>query len=345
GPDLNACAGNPTVTLVGSFGGSASSASWVGGAGAFSPNRNTLNANYTATTGEVSAGSVTLTLMTNDPAGICGAVSDQMKISFSSAPSTTITAPAAVCANSTGNIASVLSAGSGAGYNWTVTNGTITSGQGTSQINWTAGGSGSVTIGVTVTAGAGCSATGSKQASITSSASAGAGADQTLCQTAQGVVGFNLVGSVSGGSPAWSVVASTGSASAAIVSPSTANTAVNLTGAGTVTLRLNVTGTNGCGSASDDVVLTANALPAANAGVDQTLCQNGGAVSFNVSGVASNGAPSWSLVGSTGSAAANLVNQNSANTSASVTGIGSVTLRFTASSNTGCGTASDDVVL
>ncbi len=345
GPDQGACASNPTVALAGSFGGSASSASWIGGTGTFTPNRNTLNATYTATANEVGAGSVTLTLMTNDPAGICGTVSDQIKISFTSSPTTTITAPAAVCANSTGNVASVASAGTGAGYNWTVTGGSITAGQGTNQIAWTAGASGTVNIGVTITGGAGCAAAGSKQATITSSATASAGADKVLCQTAQGIVGFNLVGSVSGGSPSWSVVGSTGSASAAIVSPTSASTAVNVTGAGTVTLRLSVTGTNGCGSASDDVVLTANALPTANAGVDQTLCQTGSAVAFNISGIVTNGTPSWSIVNSTGSASPNLVSQNSANTSVSISGVGSVTLRFTASSNTGCGTATDEVVL
>ena len=345
GPDQSVCSGNPTAVLGGSFGSSATSASWVGGAGTFKPDRNTLNATYTATAGEIAAGSVTLTLTTNDPAGICGAVSDQIKISFTAAQATTITAPATVCANSTGNAASVLSAGAGATYNWTVTNGTITNGQGTNAITWTSGASGTVTMGVTVTAGAGCAATASKQATITTSASAAAGADQTLCQTPQGTIGFNLIGSVSGGTPSWSVIGSTGSAAAAIVSPSTANTAVNVTGAGTVTLRLNVAGTAGCGSASDDVVLTTNALPTANAGVDQTICQAGGTTTFNLTGIATNGTPAWSVVNSSGSAAANLNSQNSANTLASVTGIGSITLRLTANSTVGCGSASDDVVL
>ena len=348
GADQSVC-GNSAVTLAGSFGGAASSAAWTGGTGTFSPNRNTLNATYTPSAGEVTAGSVTLTLMTNDPAGICVPASDQVKISFTSSPATTISAPSTVCANSTGNTASVLSAGSGAGYNWTVTNGTIISGQGTNQIAWTAGASGTVTIGVTVTAGGSCSATGSKQASITSSASASAGLDQALCLTAQGTSAFNLVGTVSGGSPGWSVVGSTGSASASIVSPSTANTAVNVTGAGTVTLRLTVSGTNGCGSASDDVVLTTSPLPTANAGVDQTLCQTGsGATSFNLSGTISNGvaaSPAWTVVNTTGAVSTSLANQNSANASVSVSGIGSVTMRFTANSNQACGTASDEVVL
>ena len=348
GPDQTVCGGAP-VTLAGSFGGAATSASWVGGTGTFSPNRNTLNATYTPSTTERTAGFVTLTLMTDNPSGICGAVSDQVRINFTSSPTTTITSPASVCANSTGNTAAVASAGSGANYNWTVTNGTLTGGQGTNQITWTAGASGTVTLGVTITAGGGCAATGSKQATISSSASANAGADQTVCQTAQGTVAFNLTGTVSGGTPGWSVIGSTGSAAASIVSPGSATTTVNMAGAGTVTLRLTVTGTNGCGSASDDVVLTTNALPTANAGVDQNVCSTGsGATAFTVNGTITNGiaaSPAWTVVGSTGTAAANLASQNSASTSVNVAGIGSVTLRFTANSSSGCGTASDEVVL
>ncbi len=348
GPDQTVC-GSAPVQLNGSFGGSATSASWVGGTGTFSPNRNTLNATYTPSTTERSAGFVNLTLMTNDPPGICGAVNDQVRINFSSSPTTTITAPASVCANSTGNTASVASAGSGASYNWTVTNGTLTSGQGTNQITWTAGASGAVTLGVSVTAGTSCAAAGSRQATITSSASANAGADQAICQSAQGTVAFNLTGTVSGGTPGWSVIGSTGSAAASIANPASANTAVNVTGAGSVTLRLTVTGTGGCGSSADDVVLTTNALPSANAGVDQTVCSTGsGATAFTVNGTVTNGvpaSPAWTVVGSTGTAAANLASQNSASTSVNVAGIGSVTLRFTANSSAGCGTASDEVVL
>ena len=348
GPDQNACSASPTVKLGGSFGGSAASASWVGGTGTFTPNRNTLNATYTPSAAEVLAGSVTLTLTTDNPNGICGTGSDQIKISFSSAPTTTITSPAAVCANSTGNAASVPSAGAGAAYTWTVTNGTLVSGQGTSAIVWTAGTTGNTTLGVTITGGAGCAATASKQASITGSATAAAGTDLVLCQAPQGTVAFNLTGAVSGGTPSWSVISSTGSVAAGIASPNSANTVVNVTGAGTVTLRLAVTGTNGCGSASDDVVLTTNALPTANAGTDQTLCASGGTTAFNVSGSASNGAlasPAWAVVGSTGSASASIVSPASANTAVNVSGTGTVTLRLTANSNAGCGTASDDVVL
>ena len=78
-------------------------------------------------------------------------------------PDASITAPVSVSVGSTGNSACVPDAGPGAGYLWTISNGTITGGQGTTCITWTAGASGSTTtLGVTVARSAGCSAVGSK---------------------------------------------------------------------------------------------------------------------------------------------------------------------------------------
>ena len=72
------------------------------------------------------------------------------------APDCTITAADEVCDSSTGNGASVPDAGGGATYAWTVTGGTITGGQGTTSMNYTAGSGASVTVDVTVVGGAGC---------------------------------------------------------------------------------------------------------------------------------------------------------------------------------------------
>ena len=78
---------------------------------------------------------------------------------FTTAPDATIIASASVTKNSTGNIASVRDAGVGAAYSWTITNGTITAGQTTRQIIWTAGSAGSVGLGVTIVSG--CASSGS----------------------------------------------------------------------------------------------------------------------------------------------------------------------------------------
>lgn len=78
GPDKTICGG--TTTLVGSVSGSATSGTWSGGAGTFNPNNTSLNCIYTPSVAEIDSGSVFLTLTTNDPAGPCSSVSDQMII-------------------------------------------------------------------------------------------------------------------------------------------------------------------------------------------------------------------------------------------------------------------------
>ncbi len=85
GPDQSICA-LASATLAGSIGGSAISATWSGGTGSFVPNANALNAVYTPSAAERTAGTVTLTLTTNDPAGPCGTASDNMTIAIGSSP-------------------------------------------------------------------------------------------------------------------------------------------------------------------------------------------------------------------------------------------------------------------
>jgi hypothetical protein len=83
-------------------------------------------------------------------------------------PVATITTNANATAGSTGNTASVASAGVGATYNWSITNGSITAGSGTSSVTFTAGAAGTLTLQVTVTTAAGCSDTKSAQVTLVS---------------------------------------------------------------------------------------------------------------------------------------------------------------------------------
>ncbi len=82
GPDQNSVSDAPSFTLAGSVGGGATSGVWSGGGGSFNPNANTLNAIYTPSAAEIAAGTMTLTLTTNNPAGPCGPVSDSMVITI-----------------------------------------------------------------------------------------------------------------------------------------------------------------------------------------------------------------------------------------------------------------------
>src|SRR5207244_5943712 len=62
GLDQTACASSPTVTLAGTVGGAASSGSWSGGAGTFTPNNTTLNRSEERRVGKDTTWTATLTL-------------------------------------------------------------------------------------------------------------------------------------------------------------------------------------------------------------------------------------------------------------------------------------------
>lgn len=98
GTDQSVCSSSPATTLAGTVGGGASSGSWSGGAGTYNPNANTLNAVYTPSAAEIASGTVTLTLTSNDPAGPCGPVSDQMVITIHQAATVNAGADQSICA-------------------------------------------------------------------------------------------------------------------------------------------------------------------------------------------------------------------------------------------------------
>ncbi len=102
-------------------------------------------------------------------------------------PVTTITGPPpVVCPLSTGNMASVPDAGAGATYSWTIAGGTITAGQGTRSITFTAGNVSPVVLNVTVTTVAGCSAS----SSLTIAVSANCGVDVCVVKTGSAPVAY-----------------------------------------------------------------------------------------------------------------------------------------------------------
>src|SRR4051794_21890148 len=69
GNDASICAGS-SYTLGGTIGGSATSATWSGGTGSFSPSDAFgVATSYIPSAGDISAGSVVITLTTDDPDG------------------------------------------------------------------------------------------------------------------------------------------------------------------------------------------------------------------------------------------------------------------------------------
>jgi hypothetical protein len=123
GSDATICSSATSYTLNGSISGVATSLTWTtSGTGTF--NDDTLtNAVYTPSAADKTAGSVTLTLTTNEPDGTCTAASDTMTLTIDPLPTATAGGSQTICANVTATI-------SGA----TAANGTIawtTSGNGT----------------------------------------------------------------------------------------------------------------------------------------------------------------------------------------------------------------------
>jgi uncharacterized repeat protein (TIGR01451 family) len=116
----------------------------------------------------VSPASNTTYSVTVTNSGCSASASKTITIS-SGATTTSILAPSSVAPNSAGNTASVPPAQSGSTYNWTISGGTITSGNGTPSIVWTAGNSGTATISINITSGS-CTASGSVNVAINDSA-------------------------------------------------------------------------------------------------------------------------------------------------------------------------------
>ena len=77
-----------------------------------------------------------------------------------------ISVPSQACAEATGLTASVPDSGAGATYTWSITNGTIDSGQGTRSVSWTAGQAGTAVLAVTIRVAAGCEVSGSARVPV-----------------------------------------------------------------------------------------------------------------------------------------------------------------------------------
>ncbi|UOK43615.1 MULTISPECIES: T9SS type A sorting domain-containing protein [Flavobacterium] len=270
-------------------------------------------------------------------------------------PTCDATGPTSICGG-TSNVYSTPTI-TGATYLWTLSNNTSGatipgSATGASVTVNSGAGPGSYTITVVVTKDFLSSEPCPVTTVVNVGATNNAGPDQTLCQTPpSGPTQFTLAGTASGGTSLWTVDGTTGTASASIVTPGSLSSLVNVSGIGTVTLKLTTTSntTPPCGNDDDTVVLTVNANATADAGPPQTLCQTppSGPTQFTLAGTASGGTTLWTVDGMTGTASASIVTPGSLSSLVNVSGVGTVTLKLTTTSNTTppCANADDTVVL
>src|SRR5690606_35695274 len=107
GSPITVCEGDP-VPVSGTIGGSATSATWSSSGTGLFDDATSLNAIYTPSAGDIAAGTVTLTLTTNDPAGVCGPVSDDVVITINPLPAVDAGAPQSICAGSSVTLAGTI---------------------------------------------------------------------------------------------------------------------------------------------------------------------------------------------------------------------------------------------
>ena len=96
GTDFVSCSGSP-ISLPGVIGGSATSATWSGGNGTYSPDANALTGSYMPTAQEFIDNNLTLTLTTNDPLGPCPAVDANVTITFANPAISTVSPDTTIC--------------------------------------------------------------------------------------------------------------------------------------------------------------------------------------------------------------------------------------------------------
>ncbi len=266
GSDNTVCESDLSYALSGATqGGSTSSITWSGGAGSFA-NANNINTNYVFGAGET--GAVTLTVTTNDPAGVCPAVSDNIVLTIDDAAEVNAGADDAICADATYTLSG-------------------TSGGSTANITWTTSGDGSFSDNTSLTAvytpGSNDKTNGSVTLTISSDDPSGpcgvvtddmvltinplptvvAGSNSPVCQGTT----LNLTES-GGNATAW--VWTGGYNPADVQNPSQSNIQVSATANYTVTGTITATG---C-SAQDVVSVTVNPTPSVTAGSNSPICEN-----------------------------------------------------------------------
>ncbi len=343
GPDITVCANNAEVHLGGTVA-NASGGQWSGGLGIFDPGSTYLNTTYTPTQGEIANGSLTLTL-TSTGNGSCLAVSDDVTITFTPAPTVDAGQDITVCENNPDADLSGYITVAGGGI-WTGGAGSFTPSDTSLNTTYHPSASeisnGGVTLVLTTTDNGLCLAEhDSVHITINPAPVVDAGQDVYVCvdnMVAQ------LNGSVSGitNTGQWTTngtgyfVPNNTTLNAQYVCSS--QDSIN----GVVTLTLTSTNNGTCLPVSDSMKVYILPAGTADAGSDVTVCANNAAVQLNgsVGGGATSGV--WSTDGSGVFYPADTVLDATYIPSPGDTAVGTVTLTLTANS---CNHAEDQMTI
>ncbi|MCH8992093.1 MAG: hypothetical protein IIA44_10150 [Acidobacteria bacterium] len=246
----------------------------------------TFSITYTAGVGP----NVTIDVTVTDGNGCVS--SSQTVVTVNPNPACIISAEAAVCADTSGHNATVSDAGGGASYAWTVTGGTLDSGDGTTQISYTAGSGANVTLDVTVTDANGCVSSCQFVVTVNANPDCTISANDLVCAGFSG--NLASVPDAGGVFPTYNWTITGGTLNTGQGSTSISYTA----GTGTsLTLEVTVTNDNGCVSTCQKVV-EVNAPDCTILGADDVCFQSTNNFA-SVTNAGPNSGYDWTVTGGT----------------------------------------------
>ncbi|MDQ3051524.1 MAG: PKD domain-containing protein [Bacteroidota bacterium] len=276
GPDMVICQGY-FVALTGIRSGSASSSVWsTSGTGTFNSTLS-LSPIYTPSAADIAAGTVTLTITSDDPVGPCLPVSDDMIVTINKFAFSIAGPAATICAGSLHTLSGSIG-GSATGLTWTTfgsgtfDNDTIPNATYTPSAGDILNGSVTLLITTNDPDGTGPCGRGSSATTLTINPAAvvAAGTDTIICSGNT----ITLAGSQSAevSSVSWSTSGSGSFDNNTLLNATYTPSATDIN-SGSVTLTLTSNNPAGpCDAATDSMILQINAAPMANAGADVIIC-------------------------------------------------------------------------
>lgn len=258
-----------------------------------------------------------------------GTATGSAVVTVNPVPSTAISAPSRVCA--TAPATASVPAAAGAIYGWTVTNGTIVSGQGTNSLSFT-GTADPVTVSVVASIGS-CSSSSSRAIAVSVPPTATVSGAASICEGASAPVSYSLTGT-----PPFTITWSDGFVQfAGTAGPGTRTVSPSGTTTYQITSLADGTGCPG-GSSTGTAMITVNPVPSAAISSPAGFCAGASGIAASVPDAGPGATYAWTIAGGTfdGGSTARTVSFTPASAS--------VTLGVTVTLPTGCSASSVRVV-
>ncbi len=304
---------------------------------------------YTPSVADVAAGSVSLTLTANSTSPCSGFVVDNMILTISPDPQVNAGTDAVVCGNGNYYHLADATASDYASLVWTTTgDGVFDDASNNLNATYTPGISdiaiGSVTLTLTAIVTSPCYVTIHDDVILTIEPMpiANAGPDASVCGNS--VYALSSATATDASAYLWTTNGTGSFNNNALLNPSYTPSAADVS-SGSVVLTLTATGTNSCNGDNDTDTMTLSFIPSptANAGPDETICENGITIS-NATAVNFNQVL-WTSSGTSGT----ILNANTLTPtytpSAADISAGTVTLTLTATANNPCTTSATDQII